>query len=251
MGDSFVLVIGTTVTFVLVRLFSPRPTNADIREGFGVTPNSQFWRGATNGTIASALSTNLGQLAASALYLASNSVLTRMLAANELHAFSTPEGRKTLRTSFPLRGQRAAFFLHVPLRYAVPVMASMIVLHFFISQAVFSIRMDVYDFNGDFSAQDSFVGFIASFDGVLSSVVWATTIMLVVHVLAWRSLAKDMPLMEGNSLAISAACHPPQGDTDAATKPVAYGAFDDVESSGPRAGFTSHNVGTLQEGVQY
>jgi len=216
-----------------------------------VTPNSQFWRGATNGTIQSALSTNLGQLAASALYLASNSVLTRMLAANELHAFATPEGRKTLRTSFPLRGQRAAFFLHVPLRYAVPVMASMVILHFFISQAVFPVRMDVYDFAGNFSAQDSFVGFIASFDGVLSSVVWATTLMFVVHGLACRPLNKDMPLMAGNSLAISAACHPPQGDTDAATKPVAYGVYDDDEGSVARAGFTSHNVGTLQEGTQY
>ena len=216
-----------------------------------MTPNSQFWRGATNGTIQSALSTNLGQLAASALYLASNSVLTRMLAANELHAFATPEGRKTLRTSFPLRGQRAAFFLHVPLRYAVPVMASMVILHFFISQAVFPVRMDVYDFAGNFSAQDSFVGFIASFDGVLSSVVWATTLMFVVHGLACRPLNKDMPLMAGNSLAISAACHPPQGDTDAATKPVAYGVYDDDEGSVARAGFTSHNVGTLQEGTQY
>jgi len=175
-----------------------------------------------------------------------------MLAANELQSSGTTNGRKPLRTSFPLRGQRAAFFLHVPLRYTTPVLASLFVLHFFISQAAFPIRMSVYDLNGNYSAPDSFVGFIESVDGVLFSIVWAATLMVILYILALRRLrTENMPLIAGNSLAISAACHPPEGDTGAATKPVAYGAFDNEERPELRAGFTSYNVSMLQEGTVY
>jgi len=247
--DSFVLFLGLVARFVLVPYY---PVYASQQEGFGVTESSRFLTKANAGIIPSTLYSNLGQLLATALYLSINSFLTRMLAAEELHAFSTTNGRKTLRTTNPLRGQRARFFLHVPLRYAVPMMASMFVLHFFVSQAVLAVRMNVYSIQGKYSAADSFATVIASFDGAISASVWALALMLILHGMALRRLrTENMPFMAGNSLAISAACHPPKNDTDAASKPVAYGAFYDMDNSTTRAGFTSYNVRRLQEGVQY
>ena len=205
-----------------------------------------------SGIIPMTFYSNLGQLLVTTLYLAINSFFTRMLAADELHAFSTTNGRKPLRTTDPLRGQRTRFFLHIPLRYAVPMMASMFVLHFFVSQAAIAVRMNVYDFEGKYSASDSFATLFASFNGAISTTVWALALVLILHGMALRRLrTENMPFMAGNSLAISAACHPPKSDTDAATKSVAYGAFYDMDNSTTRAGFTSYNVRKLQEGVQY
>jgi len=132
------------------------------------------------------------------------------------------------------------------------MMASMFVLHFFVSQAAIAVRMNVYDFEGKYSAPDSFAALFSSFNGAISATVWALVLVLILHGMAFRRLrTENMPFMAGNSLAISAACHPPKSDTDAASKPVAYGAFYDAETFETRAGFTSHNVRTLQEGVQY
>lgn len=60
--------------------------------------------------------------------------------------------------------------------------------------------------------------------------------------------ARNMPLLGSNSLAISAACHPPPDDVDAATSKIGYGV---LPGDGDRVGFTSFEVGELQEGVVY
>lgn len=175
-----------------------------------------------------------------------------MLLAAETHSFSLERGRKSLRTSFPLKGQRAAHTLQVPLRYAIPLLISMAVLHVFISQAVFLVKVNPYRLDGTLDTTSSPSSFMVSFDGLLATLVWSGVLILALHGLGLRKLhTKDMPLMCNNSRAISAACHPPRGDGNAANKPVAYGVLIVDGERLDRVGFSSNEVGRLQAGVVY
>ena len=77
--------------------------------------------------------------------------------------------------------------------------------------------------------------------------------MLVVLVrMGFRKLYGKIPLASSNSYAISAACHPPEQDTDAALKPVMWGEVQTgSESEVGHCCFTSMDVTAPVEGRMY
>ncbi|KAJ7909785.1 hypothetical protein B0H13DRAFT_1616212 [Mycena leptocephala] len=77
------------------------------------------------------------QVLVSFIYLSYNNILTRQLVADEWVRFVRPCGKKPLRVSAPAGMQRSSYFLSLPMRYGVLLMANSMLLHSLISQGLF------------------------------------------------------------------------------------------------------------------
>jgi len=218
----------------------------------GLTKHTTSLAVAHGSALVNALVTNILQLVTSTIYLVYNNVLSCMLFAHETNRFAKSHGRKPLRTSFPLAGQRAAHFLQIPFRYALLLSASVALLHFFVSEAIFLTTVDVYDVAGNLDTDASFTVFMQSQGGLNASMIWASVLLVILYILGLLPLqTKNMPLVSNNSLAISAACHALDTDRDAAKRPIVYGVLVSPRERMDRAGFSSMEVGCLQDGVVY
>ena len=82
----------------------------------------------------------------SLLYLVFNAILTAMLVANEWDGFV--ETRKSVRVTAPQGIQRSTYFISVPLKYGLPILAAFGALHFAISQSVFVVYLTRFFSNG-------------------------------------------------------------------------------------------------------
>lgn len=56
--------------------------------------------------------------------------------------------RKTLRVTSPVGMQRSTYFVQMPMRYGVPMIASMALLHYLISQSIFLYAIEVHNSDG-------------------------------------------------------------------------------------------------------
>jgi hypothetical protein len=56
--------------------------------------------------------------------------------------------RKTLRVSAPVGIQRSSYFVSMPLRYGIPLMATMSLLHWLVSQSLFVVATVSYEGDG-------------------------------------------------------------------------------------------------------
>ncbi|KAI5369857.1 hypothetical protein Slin15195_G007350 [Septoria linicola] len=200
----------------------------------------------TSGLISAILLANLPQAIVSCLYLLYNGLLTvstppsrrpdetferseTVLTSGRRHKclFSAQEWsnyahtRKSLRVSSPCGQQRGTYYLQLPLRYSVPLIAISVVLHWFISQAIFLARVNVFD-NGEASVDDiSQVGYSCA--PILGSILIGAALLLGALAAGFTRFRTDMPVAGSCSLAISAACHAPNSDQDAAYLPVMWG----------------------------
>lgn len=68
------------------------------------------------------------------------------MVANEWAGFAAE--RKTLRVSFPRGIQRSSYFISVPLRYGIPIMALFATEHWLLSQSAFIIRVINFSWHG-------------------------------------------------------------------------------------------------------
>jgi hypothetical protein len=128
-------------------------------------------------------------------------------------------------------------------------MSAMGLLHYLISQSLFVQITDLYDVNGEYWNGTPGVALGYSLSAILACVVWSFIMLVALYGSSLRRFdARNMPLMGSNSLAISAACHPPAEDANAATSMISYGV---LPGNGNRVGFMSFEVGALQEGVVY
>ena len=69
-----------------------------------------------------------------------------MLVANEWEGFV--KTRKTLRVTSPRGLQRSSYFVSVPLKYGLPVLISISVLHYTMSQSIFVVYLTRFLSNG-------------------------------------------------------------------------------------------------------
>ena len=95
----------------------------------------------------SLLLVNSWQFAVSVLYLLINYVLSTFLLADEWDGYLTT--RKTLRVSAPEGIQRSSYFLSMPFKYSLPLIATMSILYWLISQSIFVTRIIPYLSNGE------------------------------------------------------------------------------------------------------
>ncbi|KAE8393115.1 hypothetical protein BDV23DRAFT_180994 [Aspergillus alliaceus] len=178
-------------------------------------------RNISNTVISLVLLTNTPQMILSILYFLCNSLMTCMLIAAEYDDYATQ--RKPLRVSWPKGQQRSTYYLSLPYRYGAPLLLFSVIMHWLLSQSIFFVNIQAYDVRDqpDPSKSTRGCGYspIAIFCGLLVSGV----AIIALLGLSCRRLKSRMPLATHCSAAISAACHPPPDDHDAALKPVMWG----------------------------
>ncbi|KAI9044731.1 uncharacterized protein KD926_011701 [Aspergillus affinis] len=167
--------------------------------------------------IALVLLANTPQIVLSTLYFLINSILTCMLVAAEWGHYA--RRRRPLRVSWPRGQQRSTYYLSLPYRYSLPLLALSTSLHWLVSQSIFFVNIRTYSPDGEEDKESSSRGccyspvamFIALWVGV-----FALFLSLGIGVRRFKS---HMPL----AAHCSAACHSPEGDEGAALKPVIWG----------------------------
>lgn len=91
----------------------------------------------------------------SCVYLAYNALLTCQLVSEEWSGYARE--RKTLRVSHPRGIQRSSYFVSMPLKYGVSLMAANATLHWTVSQSMFLVSTtayfpnDIEDISGSFT----------------------------------------------------------------------------------------------------
>lgn len=238
-----------------------------LKEGFGAMKLNALV-GASNlegGSNASVLTTsllvNLPQVMLSSLYFTYNALYTSMVATYDWSLFGSH--RRTLRVSNPRGSQRSTYWLSLPWRFSIPLLSASTLMHWLLSQSIFLVvvRITARDNQPLIGPTEFFPS--ASPDGYVTSIGFsplpiilsfiAACLMLIVLVyVGTLKLKPGMSVAGNNSLAISAACHRPAEDTDAATKPLMWGATKHENDSGPgHCCFTSFEVETPLDGHTY
>lgn len=206
----------------------------------------------SSGIVPNLITANIPQLVFSLLYMAYNDVLSKMLMGHEFDKYT--RRRMPLRVSEQPRGlQRGTRYFSLPTRWALSLMALGALLHWLASQALFAVRVDGVDNNNVVDPQDqlSRLGYNARAIAALIAVL-----VFVAGALAYIGWCKkfDMSFGEmGNSLVISAACHPPRSrvadqmhlrelswgdvtDSEAPPDAVRHCSFVDRDPEPPRQG---------------
>ncbi|KAG9602853.1 hypothetical protein KCU77_g526, partial [Aureobasidium melanogenum] len=174
--------------------------------------------------------TSIPQLVFSFTYLNLNGIFTSMALAKEWNMMA-PQ-RKGLRVSHPEMAQRSTYFLQLPYKWAIPLTIAGGSLHWLVSQSIFLVQIDVLSATGERDTDMAFVasGFSSSSYFVLILVFGA--IFLAAYVVAMLPLRENIPFGASCSAIISAACHPPDNDTEAHLKEVQWGVVDTTHPSG-------------------
>ncbi|KAK4449779.1 hypothetical protein QBC34DRAFT_350319 [Podospora aff. communis PSN243] len=188
---------------------------------------------------------NVWQVLLSLLYTAFNLILASQLVALEWSRFGNTEKPKGLRVSRPVGEQRSTYYLSMPYRYALPTMAFFYLAHFLVSQSSFIIRLVMYDWDGTPLKGRTMAGFspIPSLLGLIF-----TALLFIAYI--FNSLLRRypahprMPLVSTNSLAISANCHPPEGDKQPHLKKLTWGVIDSESSGGQGKRCSLTSMGT-------
>ena len=212
---------------------------------------------------------NLPQTIISFLYLTYNGLFTCMLAEREWARYTIK--RAPLRVTVPRLGQRSTYFLHLPYTWGVPLLISSILLHSFISQSIFLVRIAVYK-NGvpmsdsteftilKYETYDSYSqsGNVFTGVGLVISICWGTApVVISLFVAGICTYPKGFPIGGTNSAVISATCHlkyetgqEGQGEEEVTEKPLMWGVtiqgdrdktghccFTDKDVQAPRVGY--------------
>ncbi|KAJ5494808.1 hypothetical protein N7463_010895 [Penicillium fimorum] len=177
---------------------------------------------------------NTPQLLLSVSHYFYNATLTAMFMANEYENYAiegmrhdstveTPQiqPEKGLRVSSNRRGaQRSFYFLSLPFRYSVPLMLTYTVLHWLLSQAIFYVQIYMYDADMYHDPSLDVDACAWSPIALIFTIIVGSLMIMVLLGLAMRPFRSVIPLAGSCSAAISAACHPPEDDVDAALKPI-------------------------------
>ncbi|KAJ4348981.1 hypothetical protein N0V95_004978 [Ascochyta clinopodiicola] len=219
--------------------------------------------------VSNSLIANTPQLVLSMSYFAYNAYFTNMLLGYEWLSYA--QKRKGLRLSrSPTGEQRSTYFLQLPYRFGIPLVILSGILHWLVSQSIFLVSIDLYDYMDNKS--------VAGQQWLRDSVRWdddrplsittcgyspiAIIFVLVIGSLMLMALLgvgfipykHNMPLAGSCSMAISAACHPESSSQEQlSTQKLQWGvetAVRDHEGVG-HCSFSASAVGTPVEGHTY
>lgn len=164
---------------------------------------------AVTGTV---LIANLPQALLSFIYLIFNVLFTNMLLAFEWSKFASE--RRTLRVSEPQGAQRSTYFLQIPYRYGLPLTVLSSMLHWLVSQSIFLAKVDGLDPRGHPTQVGNVTTCGYSPFGMIFTTIGALLLLLFALVLGMQRFKPGMPLAGSCSIAISTACHVPEGTSE-------------------------------------
>lgn len=157
--------------------------------------------------IPNVLMANIPQLIYSLIYVLSNGIMTSMALADEWNSFS--HCSKGLRVSASPRGhQRTTRFLSLPYRYSIPFLILSAFLHWLISQSIFLVRANAYDYKNKRASDHDLMTLGYSPLAIVIAICVAILPPIAFCFMGSRRFKSGMPVAGSCSLAISAACHP-------------------------------------------
>ena len=209
---------------------SLNPSSSILTYGFGAVHFSTLIHGwaleslpLTQRVIAAILVANTPQLILSFLYFALNGLCTSMLLAHEWSAFA--HERKGLRVSAPVKNsaQSPTHYLSLPFRYAIPLALGSFGLHYLVSQSIFLAYVTENDVHGQPMQEpiDATCGFSPL--AMVLTLVAVCVVLVVLVGLAMRRFKPGTPLVGSCSLAIAAACHPPEEEEGSSLLKLQWG----------------------------
>lgn len=191
--------------------------------------------------------TNAPQALISYLYVAFNALYTCMLLSREWSRYGP--ARKPLRVTTPLGQQRSTYWLQLPYRYALPLTLLSGLLHWLASQSLFMVSVTILDADRLPARKLATCGY--SPVAIILTTAVGSAIVLGGLAMAVRRYPPRMPLASSCSAAISAACHPPEGDSSAALLPVMWGAVEGGKEGVGHLTFSSFDVAVPVRGRRY
>ncbi|KAF2399477.1 hypothetical protein EJ06DRAFT_538344 [Trichodelitschia bisporula] len=206
-----------------------------------------------SGLILNVVVANTPQLLLSFLYLTCNGLVTTLCLAQEWSRYAL--GRKGLRVSAGPEGhQRSTYFLQLPYRFGLPLMAASGILHWLISQSLFLVSIEYWRSGDGGLITDRKLSLITcgySPVAMLATLIVSIFIAAAIIVLGRRRLASGMPVAGSCSAAIAAACQPePEGQGDAVWSKIRWGALPSEGSVG-HCTFSENEVEVPRDGELY
>jgi len=149
---------------------------------------------------------NIAQPILSFLYFSYNGLFTAMLLGFEWVSYAVH--RKGLRVSrLPEGAQRSTYFLQLPYRFALPLMALSGVLHWLVSQSIFLVAIDTYNWDGSTDIYGDWKSCGYSPIAIFTTLMLGILMTLSAVGVGWVPFKPGMNLAGSCSAAISAACH--------------------------------------------
>lgn len=217
--------------------------------------------GLPNNIAINAVIANMPQVILSMLYFSYNALFTGFLLSYEWLSYA--HKRKGLRVSRqPIGAQQASYFLQLPYRFGIPLILLSGTLHWLVSQAIFLVAIDFYDYDGKFGSYD--VNDIAYFDfktcgyspiAIITVFVMGGLMIIAIVAFGYVRYNGGMTLAGNCSMAISAACHLDKGiDRDGevtAMEKLQWGVVSVSEDGVGHCSFSAKEVGTPIKGEVY
>ena len=216
-----------------------------------VTINDSQDLSGAGGVILIVLVANSPQIILSLLYFSYNGVFTCMLLAKEWRTYGSKSN--FLRVTTPTGRQRSTYRLQLPYRYSIPLLIGSSTLHWFVSQSIFLVRVNVF-------AVDHIYDGVSTCGYSPMALIFVITIGFIIVLVGiangFRKVRDGMPFAGSCSAAISAACHPPKADVNASSKRVKWGVVAETDPNDPdnhvgHCSFTSFEVETPVVGRWY
>ena len=199
--------------------------------------------------IAMVILANSPQLVLSILYFSYNSLFTCMLLGKEWSGYAYK--RQGLRVTAPRGDQRSTYRLQLPYRYGIPLLVLLGLLHWLVSQSLFLVKASALTENGDLNPKYDISTCGYSPSAILVTIIVGAVILALAFMNGFRSYRPGMPLVGSCSTAISAACHPPMGDSNPSAKKVKWGLCDKAGSAHfEHYSFTSFEVNEAVESTK-
>lgn len=182
----------------------------------------------SSGVIPNLIVANIPQLGFSVLYIAYNDVFSKMLMAHEFDMYT--KRRKGLRISERTRGEQLGTrYFSLPAKWALPMMAVSALAHWLTSQGLFPIRIDGVDNRNVVDTDDQLARLGYNARAIVALIGLLVFVAVAMVCIGWFRKF-DIGFGEvGNSLVISAACHPPCNDGEIHLKEVAWGDVTSVQ----------------------
>ena len=197
-----------------------------------------------NAFIHGVLLANVPQLGLSTLYLCCNAVFSNLFKIREWNNFGTRRQGLRVTTPEPGSAQRPTYFLAFPLKYSLPFLGYFAITHWFVSQTIFLIRISAIYPEG--RKLITSLGF--SPIGLLCTTAAISALLLLYVGSLLYIPIRHTPAACGESIIISAACHPPPGEKDPHLKPVQWGVTNIRSDGAAECSFSSESVRALVEG---
>ena len=196
--------------------------------GFGAIDGRFLIRGfpSHSGLLITAVTSNLPQILVSTMYIAYNNLFTRMLFVKEWSSYA--HERKFLRVTSPVGNQRSTHYLQLPYRYGIPLLLVSGLLHWLASQSFFLARIEAINHEGTEDKVQSFSTCGWSPKAMIGVVFVGILYVFATILISCQRYKPGMTLPGNGSVAIGAACHPPNEDRGASTKAIMWGRVKNI-----------------------